>query len=243
VFSELTGQESWTSLMALSIFGRKLAPEAYGVLDDAVGALTLADPRIWPLKLTRVVGAYGSFIPALSAGILMENGARIGPWACVEASKTLGILHAELAGREANPECVREVVAAYRKQYRFVWGFGTPYRGKDERVLAFRECMEKRGRTELPYYRTMTAVSVAMKEATHAEPNIGGVLSAALLDMGLAPSEVGAMVVALVQHMFFAQAIESANTPNLALRELPTERVAYCGRAERVSPRAHARGL
>jgi hypothetical protein len=107
-FTELTGQESWTSLLALSVFGRKLSPELCAVLDDAAGALTLADPRIWPLKLTRVVGAYGAFIPALSAGVLMENGARIGPWACVEASKTLLILHAELAGEQDNPERVRE---------------------------------------------------------------------------------------------------------------------------------------
>jgi hypothetical protein len=239
-FSELTGSESWTSFMVLSIFGHKLPPASLGVIDDAVGALTLADPRIWPLKLTRVLGSYGNFLPALSGGILMLNGARIGPWACVDASKTLVTLHRELAGREEDPQCVREVVAAYRKQYRFVWGFGTPYRGKDERVLAFQQCMQKRGRDQLPYFRTMSAVAVAMKEATNAEPNIGGVMSAALLDLGLEPEGVCAMVTALVQHMFFAHAIESANAPNLELRELPLERVTYNGRNERVSPRQRA---
>jgi hypothetical protein len=208
------------------------------VLDDAAGALTLADPRIWPLKLARVVGSYGAFIPALSAGVLMENGARIGPWACVEASKTLGILHAELAGKQDDPERVREVVAAYRKTHGFVWGFGTPYRGKDERVVTFNASMQRRKRDQLPYYRTMLAVTVAMKEATKAEPNIGGVLASALLDMGLAASEVGAMVVALVQHMFLAHSIESANAPNLSLRELPPERVSYAGPPARTSPRA-----
>lgn len=239
-FSELTGSESWTSFMVLSIFGHKLPPESLGVIDDAVGALTLADPRIWPLKLTRVLGSYGNFLPALSGGLLMLNGARIGPWACVDASKTLVTLHKELAGREQDPQCVRDVVATYRKRYRFVWGFGTPYRGKDERVLAFRQCMKKRGRDQLPYFRTMSAVAVAMKEATGAEPNIGGVMTAALLDLGLEPAGVCAMVTALVQHMFFAHAIESANAPNLELRELPPQRVTYKGREERVSPRQRA---
>jgi hypothetical protein len=239
VFTELAGKESWTSLLALSIFGHRLSPELCGVLDDAAGVLTLADPRIWPLKLTRVIGAYGGFLSALCAGTLMENEARIGPWACVDAAKVLGILHTELAGSE-DPARAREVVAAYRKKHGFVWGFGTPYRGRDERVLAFRGCLERRGRAEQPYYKTMLAVAGAMKEATNAEPNIGGVLAAVLLDMGLAPQEIGPMVVALAQHMFFAQAIESARQPNLALRELPTEYVTYSGQAARSSPRARA---
>jgi len=171
---------------------------------------------------------------------LMENEARIGPWACVDAANVLRALHTELAGAQDDPARVHEVLAGYRKQHRFVWGFGTPYRGRDERVIAFRKCMEQRHRTQLPYYRTMSAVAVAMKEATNAEPNIGGVLASVLLDMGLEPREVGAMVVGLAQHMFFAQAIESANTPNLALREMPAEYVTYRGREPRTSPRAFA---
>jgi hypothetical protein len=240
VFEELAGHESWTGMFALSIFGRRLEPELCGVLDDAAGVLTLADPRIWPLKLTRVVGSYGGMLAALSAGVLAENEARIGPWACVDASKVLCQLHAELDGHQDDPVRVREVLAAYRKEHRFVWGFGTPYRGKDERVIAFRKCMESRGRHRLPYYRTMEAVALAMKEATNAEPNIGGVLSSALLDMGLAPPDVAAMVTALVSHCFFAHAIESSAAPNLTLRELPLEYVSYCGREPRVSPRARA---
>jgi hypothetical protein len=240
VFEELAGQESWTSLMALSILGRRLPPELCGVLDDAVGVMTLADPRIWPLKLTRVVGSYGGMLAALSAGILAENEAHIGPWACVDASKVLCALHTELDGQQDDAEHVRSVLANFRKEHRFVWGFGTPYRGRDERVIAFRKCVERRGRSHLPYYRTIGALAVAMKEATKAEPNIGGVLSAVLLDLGLTPSEVGAMVVALAQHMFFAQAIESAKAANRELQELPPDYVHYRGREARTSPRAAA---
>src|SRR5690349_4236901 len=189
-FSDLMGRESWTGLIALSILGYRLSPELCGVLDDAAGALTLADPRIWPLKVTRLVGTYGSMLPALSAGMLMENDARIGPWTCVGAAEALRALHVDLAGDCDDPVRVRQVVADYRKAHRFVSGFGTPYRDRDERVIAFRTRMERRGRTQLPYYRTMQAVAVAMKETTKAEQNIGGVLAAVLLDMGLAPPEV-----------------------------------------------------
>jgi hypothetical protein len=238
VFAELAGQESWTGMLALSIFGRRMPADVCGVLDDAVGALTLADPRIWPLKLTRVVGSYGGLLPALFAGQLAEDGARIGPWACVEAAKALIALHKDIDGKQDDDAHVRAVVAEYRDRHRFVWGFGTPYRGRDERVIAFRRSMERRERTGLPYYRTMNAVASAMKEAAGAEPNIGGVMASALLDMGLAPLEVGAMVVALIQHMFFSQALESTGAPNPALRELPPAYVTYRGREPRASPRA-----
>jgi len=237
VFKELAGKESWTGMMGLSLFGRKIPPDICGVLDDAVGALTLADPRIWPLKLTRVVGSYGGLLPALFAGQLAEDGARIGPWACVEAAKALLLLHAEIDGQQDDAEHVSQVVAEYRRKHRFVWGFGTPYRGRDERVVAFRRSMEQRQRSELPYYRTMNAVARAMKEATGAEPNIGGVMASALLDMDLEPLEVGATVVAVIQHMFFSQALESTRAPNLTLRELPSEYVTYRGHEPRTSPR------
>lgn len=239
VFTDLAGKESWTGMMGLSIFGRRLSPDICGVLDDAAGALTLADPRIWPLKLTRVVGSYGGLLPALFAGQLAEDGARIGPWACVEASKALIALHAEIDGKQDDVEHVAAVVAEYRRKHRFVAGFGTPYRGLDERVPPFRRCLERRGRTALPYYRTLDAVARAMKRTTRAELNIGGVMAAVLLDVGLEPLEIGATVVALISHMFLSQAFESARAPNLSVRELPPAYVTYSGREPRASPRAH----
>lgn len=51
-------------------------------------------------------------------------------------------------------------------------------------------------------------------------------------------TEIGALVVAPVQHTFLAHSIESANAPNPVLRELAPERVAYSGKAPRQSQRA-----
>lgn len=102
-------------------------------------------------------------------------GRRLSPELCGVLDDTVGVLtlralHTEIAGAEGEPTRVREVLAQYRKQHRFVWGFGTPNRGRDERVIAFRACMERRARTHLPYYRTMTAVAAAMKETSHQSP-------------------------------------------------------------------------
>jgi hypothetical protein len=235
VFEELTGNESMTGLMALSIIGRRLPADCCGVLDDAAAALTLADPRIWPLKLTRVVAAYQSPIPALCAGMLLENEARIGPWAFLEASRVLLELHTAIAEAAGD---VDGVVNAYLTQHSFVWGFGTPFRGRDERLVAFRRSMQKRGRDVLPYWRTMETVAAAVTQAKKAEPNMGIAVAAALLDMGLEPQEILLLVVALMQHMFFAHALDGTRSDAVALRELPVDYVKYDGRPPRLSPRA-----
>jgi hypothetical protein len=238
VFAELAGKQSLTGLVALSTLGRALPPECCGVLDDAAGALTMADPRIWPLKLTRVAAAYGGMVPALAAGMLMQNEARIGPWAFLEAAEALLAFERTLGASSAEPAHVHEAVVKHLAQHRFVWGFGTPYRQRDERLVAFRVCMQRRGRDRLPYWTLMEAIASAVGKERSVEPNMGIALAAALLDMGLTPREVGALVIGLMQHMFFAHAVEGVNVREPVLRKLPDAYVTYRGPAPRTSPRA-----
>jgi hypothetical protein len=238
VFEELTGRESFMGLTALSVLGRRLPPEDCAVLEDAAGALTMADPRIWPLKLTRVVASYGGTVAAAAAGLLVEEGAQIGPWACGRAAEALATMHAAIDGQEGDAGRVRSVLEGYLESHAFVWGFGTPFRPRDERLVAFRRCMVERGRHTRPHYRTMEAVATAVRELRRAEPNIVFALAAVCLDMGLEVAEIGPVATTLMQHMFFAAAVEGARQAPAVLRELPEEYVAYAGREARTSPRA-----
>lgn len=240
VFGELTGQNSLTSLMALSILGRELPRGCCALLDDAACALTLADPRIWPLKLTRLVASYGSTIPAAAAGLLIEEQARIGPWASANAAEALLSLGAEISDHASEPLHVRRVVDTYLAEHRVIWGFGTPFRARDERLVAFGDCMVRRGRSEGRYWRIFLLVADEIRAARGIEPNIAMGLAAALLDMAMTPREVGAMATALMQHMFFANAFEGAGESGLVLRLLPTECIRYVGREPRKSPRSTA---
>ena len=238
VFAELTGQESVVGLLALSILGHRLPADCCALLDDAAAALTLADPRIWPLKLTRVVASYGHMVPALSAGMLMEDEARIGPWACLEAAKALIDFRAALGEHVDDAERVRCAVDAYLREHRFVWGFGTPFRSRDERLVAFGPCVQRRNRSHLPYWQTMQALITPVRDARKAEANIGIALAAVLLDMSFTPKQIAALVIGLVQHMFFAHALEGVGARDKVLRVLPEQYVTYRGRPDRVSPRA-----
>jgi hypothetical protein len=241
VFEELTGKQSLTGIVALSVLRRTLPAEDIAVLDDMAGVVTLADPRIWPLKLTRLIASYGAAIPAVAAGLLMEEGARIGPSTGVGAAELLQRFHQRIGERVEDRAHVRAVVMEHLQEHSFVWGFGTPYRSRDERFIAFRECMRRRGRDQLPYFRTMEAVAEVVRAERNAEPNIGSAVAAVSLDLGLTPFEVGVLSTVMMQHMFFGHAVDEASAPNPVLTKLPDEYVRYRGRKPRTSPRAAAR--
>ena len=240
VFEELAGHESITSLTALSVLGRRLSAEQCAVLDDAAVCLTLADPRIWPLKLTRVIAAHGGMAAAAAAGLLIEEDARIGPWTCAKAAELLIELHLELVGTSFDTETVEDVVRGYLSKHHFVWGFGTPFRERDERLVAFWGCLERRGRRQLPFMRTLDAIAAVVTPARKTEPNMGMAIAAAFLDLGVNANEVGPLAIALMQHMFFAHAVEGARQAPQVLRCLPERCIDYTGRAARQSPRAQA---
>jgi hypothetical protein len=237
VFEQLAGHESLTGLTVLSVLGRRLSSDECAVVDDVACTVTLADPRIWPLKLTRLIAAYGSTLPAAAAGLLSEQDARIGPWTTAKGAEVLLEFDAAIGSRVDEPETVRAFVKRYLDEHRFVWGFGTPFRGKDERLVAFRQCVRQRDRQELRFWRLMNAVSAEVREQRGVEPNMGIAIAAAFLDLGMTPHQVGSLTSALMQHMFPAHAVEGS-AQGASLRELPAGYVEFDGHAPRSSPRA-----
>jgi hypothetical protein len=242
VFGELASRESLTGLTALSVLGRRFSAEQCAVLDDAAVCLTLADPRIWPLKLTRVIAAHGGMTAGAAAGLLILEDARIGPWTCAKAAELLVEFHLQLVGTAFDGEAVGTVVRAYLDKHQFVWGFGTPFRKRDERLVAFWSCLERRGRRRLPFMRTLDAIAAVVVPARQTEPNMGMAIAAAFLDLGVDVHEVGPLSTALMQHMLFAHAVEGARQAPPTLQRLPDRCIDYIGREARESPRARAAG-
>jgi hypothetical protein len=240
VFGELRGRESFAGLMALSVLGRRLPEKACALLDEAAICLTMADPRIWPLKLTRLVAAYGHAMPAVAAGLLIQEEARIGPWAMLKAAETLVALECEIGAHADDAAHVERILLSYVQAQAFMWGFGTPFRARDERLVAFRKSVEHHGCLGRPYFRIFEALAEVVKAERRAPPNMGMAVAAVLLDQGLTPREIGPMTVALMQHMFFAQAVEGAEQAPDCLRKLPSEFVHYIGKEARRSPRSQA---
>ena len=236
VFEQLAGRETLTGLTVLSVLGRRLPSEACAVVDDVACTLTLADPRIWPLKLTRLIAAYGSTLPAAAAGLLSEEDARIGPWTGAKSAEVLLGFDAALGSRVDEPEFVRSVVKDDLDEHRFVWGFGTPFRGEDERLVAFRD-VHSPTRARVPAFLASDGrvLSSVVREVRGTEPNMGIAVAAAFLDLGLTARQVGSLTSALMQHMFLAHAVEGS-TQGASLRELPASYVDFTGQAPALEP-------
>jgi hypothetical protein len=237
VFEQLAGHESMMGMSALSVLGRKLPKDCCDVLEDIVCTSTLADPRVWPLKLTRLVASYGSTMPAVAAGLLIQEGARIGPWTTASAAEALAEFHCAIGEWPDDTALVRKVVEQYFSRHKFIPGFGTPYRKVDERLARFEQLMEERHRHTLPHWRTMLAVAAEVRSLKGAEPNIGIGYAAALLDMGVSIPEIGPLATLLLHHMFYANAVEGAHQAPELLRKLPDNHVDYVGVPARNSPR------
>ena len=236
VYAQLMGRESVTGISALSVLGRRLSKEDCAVLDDIACVSTLADPRIWPLKMTRVVASFGSSMPAIAAGLLILESALIGPWKTTDAAIALAEMHATIDGRDNDDAVVLSVVGDYIKQHRIIPGYGAPFHDHDERLEALRVCMRSRNRDQMPHWRSMEAIAKSVFSLRRLHPNLGSGLAAALLDAGFSSGEVGPICTVLGQHMFYGNALEGARQSPAALRELPSSTISYIGKSRRVSP-------
>ena len=236
-FADLLGRESLMGLFALSITGRRCSPEHAAVLDEMAAAALLGDPRIWPLKLTRVVAAYGGALPAVAAGLAIFESARLGPNANARAAHLLVELHAEIDGRGEDTVRVQAIVEKRLSTQPVFWGFGVPFRTRDERLVAFRAGLQRRGRDTLSYFRAMDAISVAVRSLTQQEPNMAIGAVAACLDMNFSADEAGLLSAVAVEPMLYANAAESARQAPRVLQCLPTKYVEFHGKPPRLSPR------
>jgi hypothetical protein len=235
---DLAGRETQTGLIALAVGGRRLSPEERSVLDDIAVVMTVADPRIWPLKLTRVVSSYGGTLPAIAAANLCIEGALIGHWTSGSAAELLVSLRSAVGGNCDDVEAVRrEALLALASGQRWM-GFGVPFRAEDERVAALRRCLEAHDRVQLPFFRLLDTLSRVLLELRGLRPNIGVAVGAACLDLGFRPREVSLLSVALGQTDYLANAVEGAGQKPEVLRNLPSQMVHYVGPSPRESLRA-----
>jgi hypothetical protein len=239
---ELVGRETYLGLIALSITRRRLSEAERGLLDDMAVAMTVADPRIWPLKLIRVVSSYTSDLSAFAAGELCQAGAPIGHHATARAAEFLVELSRELGNRFTEPGAVTEHIRSRLERGEPLTGMGSAFlRSADERIALLQERAEARGRAQLPYFRLFLEVQTALGQLGHAPPNAAPAFAALCLDLGLTPSQCGTLAAMLGSADFLGNAVEGAEQAPAVLRELPAVAITYQGPDTRRTPRAIAK--
>lgn len=225
LFADLLPNTSMSALLFLSVTGRLPTPAQGTLLDRLAVVTSVADGRIWPLKLTRLGSAYGSVLPGFAIGQLAIEGETIGMWPVSRAAAQL-----EAFARVRNDAEARAHVDAIA---RFI-GFGVPLRPQDERVLALREYLGPAARGK--FHRAHLRLAALVRESRKLEPNIVSLVASLLLDMGCTPAQAGAMAFFSNMNVFVAHAFESAQLPDPLLRDAG-DAVTYRGVAARTSER------
>lgn len=243
VAHDLAGRESSTGMLVLAIVGRRIDEGERAMLDDLAAVMAVADPRIWPLKLVRVMSAYGGCLAALAAGLVNLEGALVGHPSTGRAAAvlvSLGEMSSANMRREGVSEelaidtACRELVARGNR----LAGFGVPFRSHDERVDMLAARVSARGRAERPYWRLFARVTDMYRRTRNLEPNIGLAAGAVCLDMGFSLAQIGPIVTALGVSDLWCNAVEGAEQAPAILQSLPREHIRYVGPSERQSPRA-----
>ena len=233
VFKELAGEVTSTGLIVLAATGRLMDEADCRVLDDIAAVLTVADPRIYPLKLVRLASSYGDPLAGLSASVAAMQGAIVGPQISQNAAMWLMEVHSELNGSFSDTEAVRKVVAEQFRKKNRISGFGVPFRDVDERAVALYELAAFRGRTAGEYWRLQETVARIAREIKGLACNVGLPVAALSLDMGLAPERLSSLYTGLTMNVFLANAVEGASQAPEILRRLPETDVEYIGKPPR----------
>jgi hypothetical protein len=237
VFAELAGSETYAGLMAIAVGAPRLAPEERWVLEDICAVLTVAEPRIWPNKVSRLVASYGRVIPATLAGCLCFESELIGPWTTGQTAQNLVEL-AHALGEDRSEKAIEGAVIELLDRRKRLLGFGVPFRPKDERLVALTACIARRGRDGRLYWNLSERVWEVLRRLKGLEPNIGSGVAAAMLDLGLSPEQIPPLTIGLNLNIFLANAFEGARQAPEVLRRLPERLVEYVGPPDRLSPRA-----
>jgi hypothetical protein len=221
----------------MAVTGRRPDDDEREVLDAIAVVLSSADPRIWPLKLTRLVASFGGTLAGFAAGHLAIEGKQIGPWVVGHAARELVELR-EAIGDGLDDEA--SVLRAIRDRVRRsrVIGYGVPLRERDERMEALRKHIAKLGRDGRVHWRLQEALSEEIIRAGNTAPNVGIGFAAVLLDLGYTPVQASAITTFLNENVFAANAFEAAQQRDPQMQRLADEHVAYVGPAPRMSPRA-----
>ncbi|PRQ08003.1 citrate/2-methylcitrate synthase [Enhygromyxa salina] len=235
VYAELLGHTSIGQVLALCM-GVRLDAEQGAVLDEMFVSSLLADPHIWPLKLSRVAGAHGgSTMTGLAAGLLALEGKVTGSGPAGPMSAWLHRLV------ELEPSAARDEIQASVSSGQRLPGFGVPARKADERVIALTRCLVARGRHTMPHW-AMWAQIAELSRTRGVEPNIASAFSAAALDLGIPPGRVEPLFAMALLPCFLPNAVEGAEQQPEILREVPREDLEYRGAPRRPSLRAAATG-
>lgn len=241
MIKDLVGREDgFWSAISLAVGGARLTAEQARIIDDMSICSLAADPRIWPMKIIRLIASYGSVGAALAALLVLMNvNESIGSGAMQKAAEFLISLRNDLSVSETfHTKELRTKINALIKQGHRFQGFGVPQRDYDERVSAIFNIVKMRKPFNQQYWGILLKTAKILKEAKGLEINFSGSIAALLLDMDFTLDDIRAVSQVILLPSMIANAFEEAQQKNVQLQRLPLSCIDYQGPPLRLSPRA-----
>lgn len=228
MFAELLGTASATQMIICGVTGRIIPADDVLVIDDILTAMSSADPRLWPFKITRLAAAYGNAALAMGATFVASQGSIFG----VNRFEQIANVLVDLESRHLSDD---DLLAVLKQG---TVGFGILYGRYDVRFDALIRQVMKRGRQDRPHMKVaLQAVHIA-RTVLATEPHVFVAIAALCLDMGFTAAQVGIFGMLPLFHDALPNAAEGAEQHPASLRELPSSAVKYVGRAPRTSDKA-----
>ncbi len=234
VFAELLGHASIGQMLVLGISGRLLDEQEIGVIDDLVTAMSSADPRLWPFKLTRLAASYGVASYGVAATLIGSEGGLYGTNRLASAARWL----VELERRTKTTDMTDDALLVILDEGgAAAAGFGVLYRARDERFAALVNRLRERDRHERPYTKLCLHAARVARERRQMEAHVSLVVAAVCLDVGMSVDAIAGFWALILTHCALANAVEGATQAPDVLQRLPLVAVTYRGAEPRTSPR------
>lgn len=249
VFAELMPDSSLAELINMALGGAQLDPHKLHMLNSLGVVLTVADPRIWPLKVTRLGACYGSGLAGLASAMHVMDNRFASTW---HISKHLAQQFMQLRKQLEKTQAIadfsaQDLFAALAELTRdlidnspIIPGFGVPARPIDERTVALQQKVNELGLQHGAYWSIFLTLEKIVAQRRKLPANIVTAWTAQALDLGFAPNQIGPLSIAVGFHTFLAQAFEEQKQKNVSMQCLPNAFIDYQGPAQRRSPRAKA---
>ena len=233
VSNDLFGKTTLWSALSLGVGHRRLSEEESHFLDDLAIAIVAADPRVWPLKITWLVGSYGSSFAAMAAAHQFLASASMGPAVCREVGELWRDLAAILEVGEFEERAAR-FFDDRRAAGRLPPGFGSvPGRARDERLDLIDRAVHRHSRQDLPFYAMARRIEPVLESRLGATLNLTAMLAACLLDIGFSVEQLSSVAAFSMCHTLWASAQESASLRPRRLQRIDDDDIDYLGREPR----------
>ena len=222
--------------MLVAITGRLPSEHEIALAGCIPPTFSIADPRIPPLFLSRVVATHGSALSGIGAFVIACSRGKFGPSETADVARLL-IEASDASSTWEDDNAVESWLRQRLAQQGRLPGFGHPLGVRDNGGATLARLVSNLGHDGrfwglgLRLHRISTAT-------LNLSSNVNLGFAAICLDIGIQPEATSTFITLMGLHTATANSLEASEQRDEVLRQLPLEYVEYRGREGRLSPRA-----